>query len=145
MRRRSKKGSLVLELSVACFFMLVFALLSVHSAVAVFGAYINDRACRDACRAAAQASTLDEAHTLVYAVLKNHASGSFLTAPKIVGNIEYQDYGGKPSPNVSPYVKLSTSLDANLPFQPLAFFGQDFKDGKIVFTKSYAFPIVRLR
>ncbi|HNN64010.1 MAG TPA: hypothetical protein PKH78_13255, partial [Candidatus Obscuribacter sp.] len=58
--RRSCRGSLSVELASGSFLMVVFVLLSLHLGIIIFGAYLNDRVCRDACRNAAQGKDLVE-------------------------------------------------------------------------------------
>jgi hypothetical protein len=126
--------------------MLVFVLLSLHLGIGIFGAYVNDRACRDACRNAAQGKNLTESTKLATTVIKGYRECSFLGAPKITAPIIYQDYAGKPPAQTSPFVQVTTETQATMPFGVLSFFNAGFlQDGKITFRKSYTFPIVRIQ
>lgn len=144
--RRAQRGSLLVELSCCSFMMLVFVILAVHLTAIIFGAYKNDIACRDAARAAAQGEDLTQATKLAQVVLRGHETVSFVGKPVLKSPIIYQTYNGSPGPQSSPYVELTTSTEVTLPFQPLTFFGNaQFKDGKLKFSNTYTFPIVRLK
>jgi hypothetical protein len=147
LRARDEKGSLVFELSAFAFLFLVFALLSVHTSVMLYGAFFNDRACRDAARAAADATTADQATTYAKAILKSHgAAGSYLSQP-VLQPIVWTDYAGSPPAQTSPSVTVTTSTTATLPFRPLSFLGKGtvLADGTVVFTQSYTFPLIKLK
>jgi hypothetical protein len=145
-KRRTSRASLSVELACGSFFMVLFVLLGLHLGIGIFGAYVNDRACRDACRNAAQGKDLTESTKLATTVIKGYRDSSFLSAPKISSPLVYQDFGGKPPAQTSPFVQVSTETQVTLPFGVLAFFNTAFlKDGKIAFRKSYTFPIVRIK
>jgi len=146
-RQRQQKGTLVIELTACAFLFTFFAILAVHVGVSIFGAFLNDRACRDAARAAAQGKTSAQATALAKAVLVSHKqSNSFLTSPNLQIPIVYQDYGGSP-PNsqTSPYVQVTTTTTSTLPFKSLNFQGLTFtQDQTMTFSQTYTFPIVRV-
>ncbi len=108
--RRSCRGSLSVELASGSFLMVVFVLLSLHLGIIIFGAYLNDRVCRDACRNAAQGKDLVESTRLASAVVKGYSSSSFLDAPQIAAPLVYQDFAGSPPSQTSPYVSVTTTL-----------------------------------
>lgn len=146
-RRASRKsGSLIVELASGTLLTVVFVLLGLHLGIIIFGAYQNDRVCRDACRNAAQGMDATEANKLVNVVLLGYNDTDFLKAPKLSGPVVYQDYGGNPPAQTSPYVQVETTTEANMPFGVLAFFNSGIlQDGKLKFSKKYTFPIVRTR
>lgn len=146
-RRASRKsGSLIVELASGTLLTVVFVLLGLHMGIIIFGAYQNDRVCRDACRNAAQGMDATEANKLVNVVLLGYNDTDFLKAPKLSGPVVYQDYGGNPPAQTSPYVQVETTTEANMPFGVLAFFNSGIlQDGKLKFSKKYTFPIVRTR
>jgi hypothetical protein len=146
-QRRSRSGSLVLELTACTFLFTFFAIMAVHVGVMIFGAFVNDRACRDAARAAAQGKTPAQATQLASAVLVSHQQlNSFLTSPALQTPIVYQDFGGSPpNPQTSPYVQVTTTTTATLPFMPINFITAVFNNDKTaVFSQTYTFPIVRV-
>jgi hypothetical protein len=145
-QKRRESGSLSVELACGSLLTTVFVILGLHIGILIFGAYLNDRVCRDACRNAAQGQTLAEATKLANVVIKGYASNGFLGAPKLAGPIVYQDFGGAPPAQTSPYVQVKTTTEANMPFGAFAYFNAGvLQDGKIQFTKSYTFPIVRAK
>jgi hypothetical protein len=152
MRKGSKKqsragrGVLVVELATSAFMLLIFSALAAHLSLMVYGAFINDRACRDAARAAAQGSSALEAQRMALTILTtHHAVGSYVEPPTIKGNVQYQDYNGTPTAGHSPFVHVVTETKVHSPFKLLTMCGETFQDGTILFTQSYTFPIVRVK
>ncbi|MBS1954841.1 MAG: hypothetical protein JST89_11685 [Cyanobacteria bacterium SZAS-4] len=144
---RSNRASVLLELSCSCFMMLVFTILSADLGVLIYGAEFNDRACRDAARAAAQGQDAQQSARLIRAILKAHrGDGNYITAPTLQ-NVVYNDYGGNPPPQVAPFVSVTTSTVAKAPFAPLVFFqGPVFlENGSFKFSQTYTFPIVKTK
>lgn len=145
-RKRSRRGVFVIELAASVFMLLIFSILAAHLSLMVYGAYINDRACRDAARAAAQGSTPTEAERMAVAILTtHHVLGSYVDAPALKGSVDYQDYSGSPPVGRSPYVHVVTETKVHSPFKLLTVCGETFQDGTIVFTQSYRFPVVRVK
>ncbi|MBL0185755.1 MAG: hypothetical protein IPP97_08495 [Candidatus Obscuribacter sp.] len=144
--RGNSSGSLLVELSCGSLLVMLFVLVSIHLGPAIFAAYANDHACRDACRNASQARDAAEAQKLVQVILKDYQSQGFLSSPTVSSPIVYQDFGGTPPAQTSPYVKVTTSTTMTMPFGVLSFFNSGpLQDGKVSFTKSYTFPIVRVK
>ncbi|MBA4074841.1 MAG: hypothetical protein C0508_07340 [Cyanobacteria bacterium PR.023] len=145
-RPRRAKGSLAVEFVCGCFLASVFVALGLHLGIAIFGAYANDRACRDACRNAAQGQDLTEATKLANVILKSYQASGFLSAPKMSAPIVYQDFAGRAPAQTSPYVQVSTSTDVLMPLGTLSFFNAGtLQDSKLSFVKTYTFPIVRVK
>jgi hypothetical protein len=143
---RSSRGSISVELACGSLLVSVFVIVALHLGVAIFGAFINDRACRDACRNAAQGETPTEASQLVNVMLNAYQATGFVSNPTLSAPIVYQDFGGTPPAQTSPYVQVTTSTLVTMPLQAFAFFGSGFlQDGKLTFTKTYTFPIVRVK
>lgn len=143
---RSRRASLTVELTCGSLLVLVFVIVGLHLGIAIFGAYSNDRACRDACRNAAQGSDLVEATKLANVILKGYPAVGFLSAPTLTGPVVYQDFGGTPPAQTSPFVQVSTKTLVTMPFGVFAFFNSGpLQDGKIAFSKTYTFPIVRIK
>ena len=117
----------------------------------MLGFEVNDRACRDACRAAAQQTNAQDAKTAAQAILKSHKTdGVFLTQPTLkdgANQFIYQDFGGDPLAG-NPTVTVTTEIECHTPV-PLTFIGNTFAhDGvtfsseKMKFQKRYTFPII---
>ena len=142
-----QRGSLLVELASASVFLLIFVLLSVYLCTLILGAYFNDRACRDAARAAAQGENLAQATELARSVLTGHASsGGFIGQPVLQTPIVYQDYGGAPPARISPFVQVTTKTTVSIPFAPLSLFNSTAFDSRnLAFSQTYTFPIVRVK
>lgn len=145
MQIRNNRGSAAIELAGGSLFLIVLTLLAVDISVLMLGFQVNDRACRDACRAAAQQSSVDMAKAAAVASLKLHkVDGQFVTPPTLVtdsANFVYQDFNGNPMAG-NPTVTVTSQCRIKLPV-PLLFCGQTFDDnGGFTFKKRYTFPIV---
>jgi len=138
---RQNKGTILIELTAVVFFLLVFMLIAIHVCLLVFGISSNDRACRDAARAAAQGRDQATATQLAKVALKAHASPtSFFASPTLTKVV----YDISSSPTKSPTVQTTTSTTAMLPVGAFVFFGNSaVKNGQLVFTQAYTFPIVK--
>jgi Flp pilus assembly protein TadG len=147
-KQRSERGDLVIELAVGSFLFLVFSLMSFDLGLLVFCAELNDRACRDAARAAAQGSDLTTATRLAKAALLAHSPIiSYMSQPTIQGAVNYVDFGGNP-PNTqtAPYVQVTTSTLSQVPTGPVQFLGAKFLPcGKATFVQTYTFPIIKTK
>lgn len=142
--RKNQTGQLTVELASVSIFLTVFSILAVYIGLMVFGATLNDRACRDACRAAAQGKSLAEADRLARATLAAHDTGSGIISPPVLTSITYEDFAGAPPVDESPFVTVITSANANLPFAPPEFFGSSAGQ-QVTFRQKYTFPIIKVR
>ena len=146
--KRGLTGHVSIELAVSVVFFTVFAFLTADLGYVLYGAYFNDRACRNAARAAAQTSNLGDANRKVNAVLRSHRGNpALMSGPSLQRPITYQDFGGTPPPQTSPFVTVTTTTGINLPLAPITFMGGATfgQSGRVGFTQSYTFPIVRMR
>jgi Flp pilus assembly protein TadG len=143
--RKTTKGHSIIELACVAVFMVVMALLSANIGIVALGASVNDRACRDAARSAAQGSNSTQALALAQAALAAHpADGYFVTQSTLVtADFVYQDYGGSPPTDTSPYVSVTTTNKVRIP-APILFLGCQFgPGGTLTFSRTYTFPIVK--
>jgi len=109
---------------------------------------MNDTACRDAARAAAQGNSQTQATSLAQAILVSHKQvNSYLGSPVLQTPIIYQDYNGSPpDTQTSPYIQLTTRTQVTLPIRFFSFLSQMFtSDQNLTFTATYMFPIVRVK
>ena len=156
MDRRRTSGSSLIEIAIPSLFLMVVVFFCIDAYVWVQSFMLNDLACRDATRSAAQAvppngstdlsAYRSAAREAALSQLKMHIdNGPYIKNPTLV-NMEWNDYGGVlPAPPDTPYVTCTTSLDVSLPV-PLTFMGATvLKDGKLTFKRSYTFPIINLR
>lgn len=140
---RNPQGTVLAELSIGCLVAVSIAMfgLDIGTAMVCYGQ--NDRACRDAARAAAQGSTQLEAQNLANSIVKTFANPSgLITSPKVV-SVQYSDFNGTPPDGVSPFVTVTTVSTAK-PIAPFSLFGKNVINGTFPLRKTYTFPIVRL-
>jgi len=142
-------GTALIEVGISLSLLIVLAALGSDLALITFGMSLNDAACRDATRAAAQQSTSVNALSAAQTQLKIHATdGVFISQPTLVStsspNFVYNDYGGaSPPTNGSPYVTVTTAVNVKLP-APVFFFGATFlPNGYLQFIRSYTYPIIK--
>lgn len=150
---RNSNASVAVELAVGSFFLLTMMLLAIDVTVMMIGFSMNDRACRDAARAAAQCSDANAAQAAARAALMAHkGDGYWITTPILLtggSNFIYSDNGGNaliidPPPSVT----VTTQITCRYPV-PINFFGAKFGDngsglrGTSDFRKRYLFPIVK--
>jgi hypothetical protein len=134
-----------IEIAATSFLAVLFTLLGVDVCLLLFGAYVNDAACRDAARAAAGASDSAKGQAFALAAVQARVTdGIFIGKPTLVqGGFIYQDFGGSPPANETPYVTATTKVTVKLPV-PITFFSATFID-KMDFTQTYTFPIVKTK
>lgn len=145
MRRKRAKGMAIIELSMIACLLVVLAIVCANVGVVSLASSVIDSACRDAARAAAQASDSAHALALAQAAIRAHRTdGYFISQPTIdTTSFVYQDYGGNPPSDTSPYVEVTTSSTVRVPC-PIMFWGAKFEpNGSILFVRTYNFPIVK--
>jgi hypothetical protein len=123
----------------------VLAILSLDVGYLIMGSELNDVACRDAARAAAEADNYATSLQLAQAAVVSHtADGYFVTQPQVNASLfQYQDFSGSPPANTSPYVSVTTSCNVRVP-APIFFLGSSFMASDTMqFSKTYVFPIVK--
>lgn len=156
--KRSAKGSSIIELSAIAFVMPLVMLICVNVGVMVFAAWLNDAACRDAARAAAERSNPTDAYRVADIVVKqlSTTTGGLISSLVLLGTepapgasssgsfFEYNNCAdpatGEPIIGDAPYVKVTTQLVASLP-APIVFNGASFTN-QVKFRQSYSFPLV---
>lgn len=139
------RGSIIFEFAISAFFLVILTYVSADVGFMLYGAAFNDRACRDAARAAAQGSSLTDATNRAQAALVAHQTNpAVMQSPALVQPIVYQTYNGTPPPQTSPFVTVTTSTKIKMPFAPLVVLsGLEFDPaGNLTFSQSYTFPIV---
>ncbi|MBX9685580.1 MAG: hypothetical protein K2X27_02690 [Candidatus Obscuribacterales bacterium] len=145
---RQNRGSALFELCGVGFLLVTMALISVNVGVLIFAAWLNDSACRDACRAAAQQDTADDAKNAAIIACKQFATqaGDIIGNPVVlVDDAHFQfepflDADGKPQPELGPFVRVSTSLNTKLPAKVI-YSDIGFTD-QLVFQQTYTFPLL---
>jgi Flp pilus assembly protein TadG len=138
-------GHTIIELGAIAVLLVVIAMFSADIGVIVLGTTMNERACRDASRAAAQCSDAVAAQKAAQAALAAYAAdGYFVTTPVLnTGSFVYQDFLGSPPADTSPFVTVTTSTQVKVP-APIFLWGASFgSGGTMTFSKTYTFPIVK--
>ncbi|MBX9573538.1 MAG: hypothetical protein K2X77_31845 [Candidatus Obscuribacterales bacterium] len=144
-RRNKERGHTLVELSMLSVLFVIMAVLSLDVGYVLMGSEVNDRACRDAARAAAQGDNYATALRLAQvAVIPHRADGVYVSSPTVdTAQFTYQDFGGDPPPNESPFVSVTTRANVRIP-APIFFLGSGFgQNGTMQFSKTYVFPIVK--
>ena len=138
------KGSAILELAIIGVMFSVMTIFCLNILVLAIGSGVNERACRDAARMAGQASNYSDSLLLAQTAVKGYqGDGYFVSSPVVVSSeFVYNDFGGSPPANTSPYVKVTTSCQIRLP-APIFIYGLNFGNNtNMTFKKTYTFPIV---
>ncbi|MBA3993687.1 MAG: hypothetical protein C0469_09185 [Cyanobacteria bacterium DS2.3.42] len=156
-KTRDENGSSFIEVGIASVAMAVIVFVGIDGYVWMQAFMLNDMACRDACRAAAQATSPTSTAAAYKTAAQNAAtrelqlhsvSRPYIGNPTFVpGGFVWQDYGasnGGPLPPIpqTPFVRVQSRMNVNLPM-PI-FMGQSMGSGALVFQRSYSMPIVNL-
>jgi Flp pilus assembly protein TadG len=141
---RNQKGSGLAEMAVASLILIFMALFTLDIGTAVMCFNVNDRACRDAARAAAQGSDKTEAENLARQIIKSYPQFGPLAKNITVTGVNYVDFNGNPPSGQSPYVAVTTKMDCHS-IAPLSVFGVEAIKAQFPVTKTYTFPIVKLK
>ena len=140
---RNNKAGAIVELGFIASLLLIVTLFCTDVLVLILGSGVNERACRDAARMAAQGTSYKQALVLAQIATRAHqGDGYFITTPVVdVPSFVYNDYSGSPPADTSPFVTVSTSCQIRLP-APIFLYGLNFNPANMRFTKTYTFPIV---
>ncbi len=141
---RDKRGGSILELAIIAILLVVISLFCVDILVLIIGSGVNERACRDAARMAAQSTNYAGSLVLAQTAVKAFpGDGYFVTTPAVdTASFVYNDFGGNPPVDTSPYVSVTTTAQVRIP-APVFLWGATYmNNGTMVFTKTYTFPIV---
>jgi len=158
-KTRSQGGSSFIEVAISSVALGIIVLFGMDAYVWTQAFMINDLACRDAARAAAQARPPSGANTIAaysaaaqqaadreLKVMHINTAGPYIKNPQLVSCVWNGVGPGDPlpAPPATPTVTVQTSIDMMLPF-PLFFMSQQVAPGgKLVFRRSYTFPLVVL-
>lgn len=122
---------------------MILAVIAINISILVFACAVNDKACRDAVRAAAQQPNAAKAQNFALASIKNHKTDGFFISQIQLTNFNYNDFNGAPPPGQCPLVQVTTSVDVTLP-APLIFFGTSLTN-KMKFSQIYTSPIIKTK
>lgn len=136
-----------MELASIAWIMPIAAMISLNAALAGFAAWVNDAACRDVARAAAQQPTKERALVAAGRALKAFVTrNNYTTSPELLlddSNFNFEifaDKDGKPQLEKAPYVKVTTKMDVRLAVPVL--YASDGFTNKLEFKQSYSYPIL---
>lgn len=143
---RAARGHNIIELACVLVAFAIVTVLAIDVGIICLANSTNDTACRDAARAAAQGSDYAASLRLAQSAIKQHAVNSpYYGSPTIdTADFVYEDFGGNPPPNTSPFVAVTTFMSVKVP-APVNFAGAQFypDDGTTQVRKRYEFPIVK--
>ena len=140
---RTTRGSISIEIAAGAFVSIGLMALALNVCFAMLAYGLNDRACREAARAAAQQSTKIAAQDVAkFVVAGFNKENSNLGTIKVT-DVTYNDFKGAPPDDQSPFVSITTSTSVAMP-APIEFFGKQVFASSIPVQKRYTFPIVRL-
>jgi hypothetical protein len=141
--RRARAGFSFAEVASTSFLIVLLAIFILSICLLIFGCSVNDQACRDAVRAAAQQLTPAQATSFAQASVANHKTDGFFIGTIQLANVNYNDFGGTPPVGQCPYVQVTTKVQVTLPV-PLYFFGASFTN-QFTFAQTYTSPIIKVK
>lgn len=145
-KKRNQRGLQLMEVAASAVALTVMTVFCIDACVVVLGFMFNDAACRDAARAASQASTATSAMNVAKTTVAAHkGDGYYWSTPTIGTNdVVFEDYGGKITATNVPFVTVTTNCSIKMP-APLLFLGADLKpDGTFNSTCHYTFPLTNI-
>ncbi|MBA3857194.1 MAG: hypothetical protein C0507_09835 [Cyanobacteria bacterium PR.3.49] len=145
--KRKPRGQVALELAVACLLLLPLSIIGFSMITCEIASSLNDRACRNAARAAVDASNYDASLLRAQAAISANCTSGIMYGPVSldVGKFVFEDFGGSPPPNTDPYVSVTTIMPCVIP-APINLLGNKIGiTQKVNFTRTYKFPIVKLK
>src|SRR5271169_3260799 len=113
---RMRRGVSSLEITISAFLMVVLSAIGIDVSLIMLGMSLNDSACRDAARAAAQQTSSARAIQAAQSQLQIHATdGYWISQPMLKStsspDFVYNDFAGNPPANTSAYVTVTTSTN----------------------------------
>jgi hypothetical protein len=156
-RTKRARGFSFIEVAFTCFFVIACSVFGLDIWFLLTAAPLNDIACRDGARAAAQAKDAQTALNMALTAIEAHTKEgtAFISPPKLdTTKFLFQDYGmSSPNfstpPTVQPantpaYVQVSTFCVVK-PIVPFNFFGLIGSTAQITYRQTYTFPIVKTK
>jgi hypothetical protein len=147
--QQRNKGFTLAEVAVSSFIVIFMLIIALDVWMLISAVQMNDSACRDAARAAAQAPDQPTAQNLAFAAVATHKSVApmFNQSPTVdISNFQFVDYtGGATIPaGQTPYVRVTTFCIVH-PIIPLSVFGSLIigNGNTLRFNQTYEFPLVK--
>src|SRR5688572_14803793 len=118
-RRGRESGLVLIEMAVMLPIFVTITLLCLDAQLVLLAARFNDMACRNAARAAAEASSQSDATSRAKTALRAYKTDNpFLTSPQLDGVVIFETRNGDPL--AGPFVGVTTRVSAKLP-APIVF------------------------
>ncbi len=145
--RSNSIGNMCVDLTLTTMLVSALGAIGANAVVIILACNVNDAACRDAARAAAQTTSSVQALMAAQTQLTIHSHGAFFVSQPALSSTSppdfvYNDFNGSPPANTSSYVAVTTFVNINIP-APIVFFGTNFGSGPILYRKRYVFPIIK--
>ena len=131
------------EVAASSFLVIIMAALALDISLLIFAFSVNDKACIDVVRVAAQQTTASQAMIFASASIKNHKTDGVFISPIALTLLNYHDYGGTPPVGETPYVQVTTSVTVKMPV-PLYFFGASWTND-MHYSQTYTSPIIKTK
>lgn len=139
-----------MELACGAMLMAVLLMVAVNLSIMYLGYQLNDHACREACRAAAQQRSPAQAlEAASRSLMIQQSDGYFVARPELstgAGDFVYHDFAGDPFAG-NPFVTVTTTVAVRTPV-PVLFLGRRLGGDQAMvmdhwtFRRRYTFPIV---
>lgn len=136
-----------MELASIAWVLPIASMLTINAALVGFAAWMNDAACRDVARAAAEEPTSAKALLAANNALKAFAvKNNYADTPTLLQNdpdFQYEifpDENGNPQLKKGPYVKVTTTMAVKLPAPVL--FAKNGLSNQLKFRQSYTYPLL---
>jgi len=142
---RKSSGFSLAEVAITSFLFVLLGVFAADICLLIFGCSVNDKACRDVVRAAAQQASASKALQFAQASVNNHKTDGYFISPITLANgtVNYNDFGGNPPTGQTPFVQATTQVTVTLP-APLYFFGAGFTN-QMMFKQTYTSPIIKTK
>jgi hypothetical protein len=143
LKNRNKRAFTLAEVAATSFLVVLLAIFCAEIALLIFACSVNDKACRDVVRAAAQQATSSKALVFAQAAVKSVQTDGVFISPVQLVSVNYVDFGGNPPAGMCPYVQAITKVNVTLP-TPIYFFGASFTN-QFTFSQIYTSPIIKTK
>jgi len=141
-RRRSSTGSSFIELALTIMIITGMVLFALDICMLMIAYGINDRACRDAARAASRARNQGEAMNLAAAAIRYHDIASALIDNPTIDQSAFK-FVPNPSGALQPYVSVTTRTNTRVP-APIFMLGTQIGGDQVAIAKQYTFPLMKI-
>jgi Flp pilus assembly protein TadG len=149
-RRRRYAGTSFIEVAFSAIVISIMVLFTLDIGILLMAYSITDRACRDACRAAAQGAGTNESAQLINATARADAAlaqykspggGLVISGPERDTSVDTDGvFWQNPQGGTNNFVRVTTKSTIKVPV-PVLLGGIDMGKDGVVVRKQYTFPI----